>query len=99
MCVVGSQVVTTSAKEFYECSFGSIFLAFFNCVRTAHNPKVIGSNPAAAIRPISAVFRQIPDLQRFLFISICSCNCIFAVQSAENAVEIPKTSHGNFTQK
>ena len=61
-----------------------------------HNPKVVGSNPAAAIRPISAVFRQIPDLQRFLFISICSFNCIFAVQSAENAVEIPKSSHGNF---
>ena len=30
-----------------------------------HNPKVVGSNPAAAIRPISAVFRQKPIYSGF----------------------------------
>ncbi len=42
--VVGSHVVTTSADGVHECSFNSIFLTFFNYVRTAHNPKVVGSN-------------------------------------------------------
>ena len=47
--VVGSYVVTTSADGFCKWSFSSIFLAFFSHVRTAHNPKVVGSSPAPAI--------------------------------------------------
>ena len=38
---VGSHVVTTSADGLCEWSFSSIFLTFFNYVRTAHNPKVV----------------------------------------------------------
>ena len=46
---VGSYVVTTSADVFCKWSFSSIFLTFFNHVRTAHNPKVVGSHPAPAM--------------------------------------------------
>ena len=53
--VVGSHVVTTSADGFCEWSFSSIFLTFFNHVRTAHNPKVVGSSPAPATTPKSTI--------------------------------------------
>ena len=40
ICVVGTQVVTTSANEFHECGFSSIFLNFFNHVRIAYGSSI-----------------------------------------------------------
>jgi len=79
MCVVGSHVVTTSADGFCECSFSSIFLTFFNHVRTAHNPKVVGSNPAPATTPKSTIPNIMSGEKRLTLFGRCFSYLLYPI--------------------
>ncbi|MBO6244085.1 MAG: hypothetical protein J6O41_05950, partial [Clostridia bacterium] len=53
--LVGSHVVTSSANSSLELHFFSIYRYFCDLDIAAHNPKVVGSNPAAATKSKSAM--------------------------------------------